>query len=171
MEEMLGNVSGSRQVFERWTEWEPEEQAWLTYIKFELRYKELERARSVYQRFIHCHPDVKNWIRYARFEEQNGSVQAARQVYERAVDFFGEQHADEKLLLSFARFEENRKEHERARVIYKYALEHLPKDRTADVLKAYTVHEKKFGDRPDIENVVVNKRKYQYEEVRFSYAV
>lgn len=26
MEEMLGNVAGCRQVFERWMEWEPDEQ-------------------------------------------------------------------------------------------------------------------------------------------------
>ena len=37
MEEMLGNVAGARQVFERWMEWEPEEQAWLSYIKIELK--------------------------------------------------------------------------------------------------------------------------------------
>ena len=45
MEEMLGNISGCRQIFERWMEWQPDEQAWNTYIKFELRYKEMERAR------------------------------------------------------------------------------------------------------------------------------
>ena len=53
-------------VFERWMEWEPEEQPWLTYIKFELRYKELDRARLIYERFVMVHPDVKNWIRFAR---------------------------------------------------------------------------------------------------------
>lgn len=37
MEEMLGNVTGCRQVFERWMEWEPDEQAWHSYINFELR--------------------------------------------------------------------------------------------------------------------------------------
>ena len=35
MKEMLGNVAGARQVFERWMEWEPEEQAWLSYIKID----------------------------------------------------------------------------------------------------------------------------------------
>lgn len=37
MEEMLGNVAGARQVFERWMDWEPTEEAWLAYIKFEKR--------------------------------------------------------------------------------------------------------------------------------------
>nr|GEX90845.1 crooked neck-like protein 1 [Tanacetum cinerariifolium] len=44
MEEMLGNVAGARQIFERWMSWEPDQQAWLSYIKFELRYNEIERA-------------------------------------------------------------------------------------------------------------------------------
>lgn len=52
MEEMLGNVAGCRQVFERWMEWEPEEQAWHSYINFELRYKEVEKARTIYERYI-----------------------------------------------------------------------------------------------------------------------
>lgn len=52
MEEMLGNIAGCRQVFERWMEWEPEEQAWHSYINFELRYKEVEKARCIYERYI-----------------------------------------------------------------------------------------------------------------------
>lgn len=52
MEEMLGNIAGARQVFERWMEWRPEEQAWHSYINFELRYKEVDRARTIYERYI-----------------------------------------------------------------------------------------------------------------------
>jgi hypothetical protein len=56
-------------------------------------------------------------------------------------------------------------QHDRARVIYKYALDHLPKERCEDIYKQYTIHEKKYGDRSGIEDVIVNKRKYKYEEV------
>lgn len=52
MEQMLNNIAGARQVFERWMEWKPHEQAWLTYIRFELRFKEIDRARQVYERYI-----------------------------------------------------------------------------------------------------------------------
>ena len=52
MEEMLENVAGCRQVFERWMEWEPDEQAWHSYINFELRYKEVDKARTTYERYI-----------------------------------------------------------------------------------------------------------------------
>ena len=74
MEEMLGNIAGARQVFERWMEWEPEEQAWHSYINLELRFKEFERARSIYERFVYVHPEVKNWIKYAKFEEKHGNI-------------------------------------------------------------------------------------------------
>jgi crooked neck len=36
-EEMLDNIAGARQVFERWMAWEPPEEAWLAYIKLEKR--------------------------------------------------------------------------------------------------------------------------------------
>ncbi|XP_065095414.1 protein crooked neck [Ochlerotatus camptorhynchus] len=164
MEEMLENVAGARQVFERWMEWQPEEQAWQTYINFELRYKEIDRARQIYERFVMVHPEVKNWIKYARFEEAHGFINGSRTVFERAIEFFGDDHSDERLFIAFARFEEGQKEHDRVRVIYKYALDHLPKERTADLYKAYTIHEKKYGDRSGIEDVIVSKRKFQYEQ-------
>jgi len=58
-------------------------------------------------------------------------------------------------------------QHDRARVIYKYALDHIPKEKTGEIYKAYTIHEKKYGDRTDIENVTVSKRKRQYEQVKY----
>uniref|UniRef100_A0A0B7A869 Crooked neck-like protein 1 n=1 Tax=Arion vulgaris TaxID=1028688 RepID=A0A0B7A869_9EUPU len=164
MEEMLGNIAGCRQVFERWMEWEPEEQAWNSYINFELRYKELDRARTIYERFVLVHPEVKNWIKYAKFEEKHAYINSARSIYERAVEFFGEDNISETLLIAFAKFEEGQREHERTRVVYKYALDHLPKDRCEEVYKHYTIHEKKFGSRAAIEDVIVSKRRFKYEE-------
>ena len=35
-----------------------------------------------------------------------------------------------------------------------------------ELYKAYTQHEKKYGDKGGIEDVIVSKRKFQYEEVR-----
>ncbi|KAF3850304.1 hypothetical protein F7725_020023 [Dissostichus mawsoni] len=147
MEEMLGNVAGCRQAFERWMEWEPDEQAWHSFINFELRYKE-----------------VKNWIKYARFEEKHGYIAHSRKVYERSVDFFGEDYVNEHLFVAFAKFEEAQKEFERVRVIYKYALDRIPKQQAQELFKFYTMFEKKFGDRRGIEDVIVSKRRFQYEE-------
>ncbi|NXQ45188.1 CRNL1 protein, partial [Catharus fuscescens] len=150
-----------------------EEQAWHSYINFELRYKEVDRARSIYERYILfralaalvlVHPEVKNWIKYARFEEKHSYFAHARKVYERAVEFFGEEHMDEHLYVAFAKFEENQKEFERVRVIYKYALDRIPKQDAQNLFKNYTIFEKKFGDRRGIEDIIVSKRRFQYEE-------
>jgi hypothetical protein len=37
MEEMLGNVGGARQIFERWMTWMPDANAWNSYIRLEIR--------------------------------------------------------------------------------------------------------------------------------------
>lgn len=164
MEEMLTNIAGARQIFERWMEWEPDEQAWHSYINMELRYKEVDHARSIFERFVMVHPEVKNWVKFAKFEERQSNSVGARDVYERAVEFFGEENAEEKLFLAFAKFEENCKEHDRVRVIFQYALKILPKEECEELYKAYTQHEKKYGDKGGIEDVIVSKRKFQYEE-------
>jgi hypothetical protein len=49
-------------------------------------------------------------------------------------------------------------------VIYKYALDNIPKDKSQDLYRAYTIHEKKYGDRTGIESVITSKRRFQYEE-------
>lgn len=164
MEERLNNIAGCRQVFERWMEWEPEEQAWHSYINYELRYKELDRARVIYERFVIVHPVVKNWIKYARFEEKHGMMASSRAVYERGMHFFGDEHLSQTLILSFAHFEEQQKEHERARVIYKWALERLPKEQCQEIFKLYSLHQKKFADKSAIEDVIVSKRRFIYED-------
>lgn len=53
---------------------------------------------------------------------------------------------------------------ERVRVIYKYALDRIPKHQAQELFKFYTMFEKKFGDRRGIEDVIVSKRRFQYEE-------
>lgn len=164
MEEMLGNVAGARQIFERWMEWQPDQQGWLSYIKFELRYGEVERARAVYERFVACHPRVSVWIKFAKFEMKNGEVARARSCYERAVEILSEDEEAEQLFVAFAEFEERCKETERARCIYKYALDHIPKGRAEDLYRKYVAFEKQYGDREEIEDAIVGKRRFQYED-------
>ncbi|KAK2376952.1 crooked neck protein [Trifolium repens] len=155
MEEMLGNVAGAREVFERWMKWMPDQQGWLSYVKFELRYNEIARARGIFERFVMCHPTVDAWIRYAN----------ARSVYERAVEKlqYDEEEA-EKLFIEFAEFEERCKEVERARVIYKFALDRIPKGRAEDLYHKFITFEKQHGDKDGIEDGIVGKRRFQYED-------
>ncbi|KAF2145331.1 uncharacterized protein K452DRAFT_283690 [Aplosporella prunicola CBS 121167] len=164
MEETLGNIPGTRQVFERWMSWEPDENAWSAYIKLEKRYSEYERARAIFERFCHVHPEPRNWIKWARFEEEFGTSDLVREVFGQAVETLGEEFMDEKLFMAYARFEARLKEFERARAIYKYALDRMPRSKSVNLHKAYTTFEKQFGDREGVEDVILNKRRVQYEE-------
>ncbi|CAG8886371.1 unnamed protein product [Penicillium egyptiacum] len=164
MEETLGNIPGTRQVFERWMSWEPEEGAWAAYIKMEKRYSEFERARGIFQRFTVVHPEPRNWIKWARFEEEYGTSDLVREVYGAAIETLGEDFMDERLFSAYAKFEAKLKEYERARAIYKYALDRLPRSKAMALHKAYTTFEKQFGDREGVEDVILSKRRVEYEE-------
>ncbi|KAI2057846.1 NineTeen Complex (NTC) component [Ophidiomyces ophidiicola] len=164
MEEMLGNISGARQVFERWMTWEPDENAWSAYIKLEKRYSEFDRARAIFERFTVVHPEPKNWIKWSRFEEENGTCELVREVFGIAIETLGEDFMDERLFISYARYETKLKEYERARAIYKYALDRLPRSKSVALHKAYTTFEKQFGDQEGVEDVILSKRRVQYEE-------
>ncbi|KAJ0048456.1 hypothetical protein Pint_17006 [Pistacia integerrima] len=129
MEEMLGNVAGARQIFERWMNWMPDQQGWLSYIKFELRYNEVDRARQIFD-----------------------------------VEKLADDEEAELLFVAFAEFEERCKETERARCIYKFALDHIPKGRAEDLYRKFVAFEKQYGDKEGIEDAIVGKRRFQYED-------
>jgi tetratricopeptide (TPR) repeat protein len=93
MEEMLGNISGARLVFERWLEWQPDDQAYLAYVKMEQRYDELDRCRHVFNRYVESHGSVRAWIRYARFEEKSLEIARSRAIFERAMEELGDDGA------------------------------------------------------------------------------
>ena len=164
MEETLGNVPGTRQVFERWMSWEPDEAGWTSYIKLEKRYGEYDRARAIFERFTIVHPESRNWIKWAKFEEENGTSQLVRDVFGVAIETLGDDFMDEKLFIAYARYEAKLKEYERARAIYRYALDRLPRSRSVALHKSYTTFEKQFGNREGVEDVILAKRRVQYEE-------
>jgi crooked neck len=164
MEETLGNIPGTRQVFERWMSWEPDEAAWSAYIKLEKRYNEFDRARAIFQRFTMVHPEPRNWIKWARFEEEYGTSDLVREVYGLAIESLGDDFMDERIFMAYAKYEAKLKEYERARSIYKFALDRLPRSKSTTLHKAYTTFEKQFGDRDGVEDVILSKRRVQYEE-------
>ncbi|EFC50747.1 crooked neck protein [Naegleria gruberi] len=179
MEEMMKNINAARQLFERWMEWQPDEKGWKSYISFELRYGEVEKARKVNEKFIRVHPDIKTWLYYAKFEQKYGGREGktqARLVFERATTLFDlevllkaqnftRQNLDEVigLYIAFADFEVVNGEVERANSIYKYLLDRVTKD-YADVLyQKFVSFQKQFGDTHSIENVIYNKKRFDFE--------
>ncbi|EGC40143.1 hypothetical protein DICPUDRAFT_93425 [Dictyostelium purpureum] len=164
MEDMLGNYPAARAIFERWMQWKPEPQAWNSFIKFELRLNLADKARDIFERYILVHPYIKTWIKYSKFEEKLGNIENARNIFKRAIEFLGEDANDEQLFIAFAKFEEKYKEVERARIIYKYAIDHVPKNKAKELFETFTNFEKQQGDRIGIEDVVIGKKRFQYEE-------
>lgn len=167
MEELIDNVPGARQVFERWMEWEPTEEAWMAYVKFEQRYKEHELARQVFKSFVTAYPQPKSWLKWAKYEESNAQISTAREIYESLISTLGEEYIDQNVYISFAKFETRQKQIDRARVIYKYALDKLPDGQKENLFNVYTQFEKQYGGQDGIENVVISKRRIKYEDVKF----
>ena len=165
MEEMLGEPSNARAIFERWMTFQPNEQAWLSYIKFEIRNKNIPGARALYARFTIAHTSVDAYLKWAKFETRYGSVAAARKVYEDAQEELPpDLKSDEQYFIAFAHFEERNKEYDRARALYQYALDNLPKHRARELYEKYVQFEKSFGDKEGVELVILSKKRFQYEE-------
>lgn len=162
--EMLGDISGTREVFSRWTAWEPSEDAFLAFGRFETRYQEIDRASQVYERMCMVHPEGKNWLRWAKWSEQHQTSDLARDVYVTAVETLGDDFMDEKLFIEFGKFECRLKEFERAEAIYKFALDRLPRSKSVQLHKEYVKFSKQYSNRLGIENVVLSKRRVHYSE-------
>jgi len=163
MEELLGNYAGARTVFERWMEWEPEDTAWMQYANFEQRVKEVEKARRVMERYVNVRPTQESFLRLCKFEEKHNNIARSRSGFEKGIELLSAE-LDEKFYIKFAQFEQRQKEMERAQAIFKLALDVLPKGASDDLYRAYVSFEKQHGDRDAIEEVVLNKRRFIYEE-------
>eukprot|EP00931_Biecheleriopsis_adriatica_P003995 TRINITY_DN105736_c0_g1_i1.p1 TRINITY_DN105736_c0_g1~~TRINITY_DN105736_c0_g1_i1.p1 ORF type:complete len:672 (+),score=164.57 TRINITY_DN105736_c0_g1_i1:139-2154(+) len=163
MEELLANYAGARTIFERWMEWEPDDNAWLQYSKFEERCGEIDKGRKVMERYVSCRPTQQAFLRLTKYEEKHNNTARARSGFEKAVELLGNE-LDEKFYIKFAQFEQRQKEMERAQAIFKLALDVLPKGASDELYRAYVSFEKQHGDRDAIEEVVLNKRRFIYED-------
>jgi crooked neck len=126
LEELLRNIPGVRQVFERWMKWEPDDKAWQAYIKLEDRFQEFDRESALYERWVAVRPEPRVWVKWAKFEEDRGRVDKAREVFQTALEFFGDDEEQveraQSVFSAFAKMETRLKEFDRARVIYKVRL-------------------------------------------------
>uniref|UniRef100_A0A6A7G2M1 Crooked neck-like protein 1 n=1 Tax=Hirondellea gigas TaxID=1518452 RepID=A0A6A7G2M1_9CRUS len=169
MEETLGNMDLARAIFERWMKWHPGPNAWESYIKLEMRCsgrreQRLSRTRQIWLRYTRSHANVESFMKWAKFEEKHANIIKAREVYARALEELGKDAHIAKLFIAFAGLEQKAKEIDRSRVIYKFALDHIPKHLAADLYARYTAFEKQHGGRDSIDEVILSKRRFQYEE-------
>ncbi|KAF9613030.1 hypothetical protein IFM89_005464, partial [Coptis chinensis] len=185
-EESQKDFARARSVWERALEVDYRNHTlWLKYAEVEMENKFINHARNVWDRavsllprigqlwykYIHMEEILGNvagarqvFERYAKFEMKNGELGRCRYCYERAIEKLADDEEAEVLFVAFAEFEERCKETERARCIYKFALDHIPKGRAEDLYRKYVAFEKQFGDKEGIEDAIVGKRRFQYEE-------
>ncbi len=145
MEEMVGDVDKCREVFERWMAWYPDEGAWLSYARFEVRCAKDEAtkkglqqnaadmtlATEVMKRYVNEYPCAKSFLKLGKWAEyETRDIGLARKVYESAlVELEPEEARQAKVFRQFASFEERQGEYERARVIYRHAIKLLSLER------------------------------------------
>jgi crooked neck len=116
-------------------------------------------------KFIKVHSTVENWIYYAKFEIKYGDEGNVREIFETAIENCKNNDKYESLFLEYAKFEESKKELERTRVIYKYALDNVSKVFAEDIYNKFIAFEKQYGDKEDIERVILSKKRFDYEEI------
>ena len=180
MEEMVGDLPKCRAVFERWMKWNPDDNGWLSYARFETRCQLLDRAEAVMRRYVNTYPSAQAFLRFAKWAEfEAKNVSLARTIFESALrELEPEEARQARVFKQFSSFEERQGEYERARVIYNHAVQLLKlgqteneddedlsnyeKSKRQELYKAYVTFEKKHGSKEGIENVVLTKQKSQY---------
>ncbi|KAL6276535.1 hypothetical protein ACE6H2_020136 [Prunus campanulata] len=159
-------INHARNVWDRAVTLLPRvDQIWYKYIHMEEIIGNVAGARQIYERWMdELDAGPARLALLHQFEMKNGEVARARNVYERAVEIMGDDEEAEQLFVAFAEFEERCKETDGARRIYKFALDHTPKRSVEDLYKKFVGLEKQYGDRQGIEDAIVGKRRFQYED-------
>ena len=106
-----------------------------------------------------------SYLKVCRYEEKNRNKQAARELFERTLEDLGEDAMKEEYFLSFAKFEIRQKEIDRARQIFRYGLENVPKNKSYKLYEAYVSFEKQHGDKDEIDDLILDKRRIHYKEI------
>lgn len=168
MEEMVGDAEKCREVFERWMGWCPDEGAWLSYARFEVRCAKassgegqppnMDRATEVMKRYVNEYPCAKSFLKLGKWAEHEArDIALTRQVYESALmELEPEEARQARVFKQFAAFEERQGEYERARVIYQHAI------------KLLNLGERHVRSKDDEEDLTENER-YRRDELYKSY--
>ena len=185
LEETVGDIPKCRAVFERWMKWQPDDNAWLSFARFETRHATdgLDRAQAVLRTYVNTYPSARSFLRFAKWAEYEAKqIPLARTIFEATLsELPPEEVKQARVFMQFASFEERQGEHERARVIYRHAVDLLKlgednrdsedavtsdyeKSKRDELYKAYISFEKKHGDREGIEQLVLTKQRAQYKK-------
>ncbi|KAK6163621.1 hypothetical protein DH2020_000485 [Rehmannia glutinosa] len=135
MEEMLGNVGGSRQISERWMRWMLNQEVWLSinYALYEeLDAQDVDRARDIYRHTLFDHHLL-----------QQDSKKGTKRVLKKRETIRHEKISFAKMRLMDAQLEIRQSNIDRARRILGLAIGMAPKDK---IFKTYIEIELKLGN-------------------------
>ena len=184
VEQMMQDVPKCRAVFQRWMKWRPDDNAWLSFARFETRNGDLPRAEQVMRDYINAYPCARAFCRFAKWAEWEAkNIDLARQILQAALQELPTEEAHQaRLLQQFAALEERAGEYERARVIYQHAVQLLKlppssddnsdaddltdweRQKRQELYQAYLTFEKKHGTAAGVEQVVLTQKRVQYQK-------
>ncbi|GFE53099.1 crooked neck family 1 isoform [Babesia ovis] len=163
-EELLGNYAGARTVFERWMEWNPDDRSWMLYIKFEERCGEIDRCRQVFERFLETRPSCTSFLKFAKFEQRQKNYPLARAAYVKCIELIPPELLTEEFFLKFAAFETSQGNISGAEKVYEQGLALLPREASELLYRTYVSFQKQHRDKDTIDNLVVTKKRNDYEQ-------
>lgn len=159
----------ARAIFQRFVNVHPQPKNWIKWSKFEESTGDIgnfvvcwKHFQWIYSNTTFAHILTTMHLFHPRFS----LIERARAIYEQMHDTLGQDFIDQNYFVSFAKFEIRQKELERARVIFRYALDRFAQSEAENLYNSYSQFEKQYGGREGIEDVVTNKRRNKYEEVK-----
>ncbi|KAL6945289.1 hypothetical protein ACO0QE_002739 [Hanseniaspora vineae] len=89
VEESLQNFNLVRDIFEKWLHWDSNNEICFdSYIDFEMRYQQHDKARALFARYVESSPKSSTWLKWISFEKQLCEVGHIRDIFDNAIDFF-----------------------------------------------------------------------------------
>lgn len=164
LEEILNNFVNTRIIYERWIKWNIDETAYLCYINFEERCKELDKCREIFKKLIINIPKVECFYKFIKFEKKHKNIEAARECFEKCIELFPPEFLDEHFYISFGEFEEENHEYERCKHIYIEALKRIPKEKSRILYRKFLQFQKKYASKDELDQTILLKERHRIEE-------
>lgn len=165
LEEILNKFVNARIIYERWIQWKIDETAFLCYIKFEERCKEIDKCREIFEKLIVQFPKLSCFYKFIRFERKHKNIARARAVFEKCIQLLPASMLDEYFYMNFCEFEEDNKEYERCKYIYEEALKRLPSGKSETLYKSFLTFQKKYASKQELDLTLLVRERIKMEEL------
>ncbi|RXH91303.1 hypothetical protein DVH24_020326 [Malus domestica] len=148
-------INHARNVWERAVQLLPSvDQLWYKYIHMEEMIGNVARARGIFRRWMDWMPDQQGWIKFIEFELRYNEVYQARAIFEQFVQC----HPKADAWIRYAKFEMKNGD------VARLGRDRIPKGKADSLYRMFEEFEERYGDRQGIEDAIVNKARFKYEQ-------